>query len=207
MRRNAKFLEVGMNDYIRAYRKIACSKAYERVWAGKTARVFEAYADTIAQTIAADIMRGEWGGTYYMDGRPLNTDDPELYAVGGAVHKTEIPLDAGEAEVYTEVLAACELLREVIVDLQSDGMGDVYIGFWRTDERGDDPVYCFDVSNAIRGEEQAKALGRERGEDAIYHFATDTEIRCARRSAGSKQNYGKGWVDFKSRNSEWYKER
>ena len=154
--RNARRVGFGMNEYIAAYRRIA-SAAYGRT-AGFT---FEAYADTVAQAIAGDIWRGRQhgfaaptysGGTYYMDGRPLNTGDPELWAVGGAVHETEIPFDEGEVGVYTDVLAACELLRDEIFKLQDSGVGDVYIGWWVTQERDDSAVFCFDVSNVVAGE-------------------------------------------------------
>ncbi len=185
-------LDVGINDYLEAYRRVA-------KWglSGKTADMkFEAYAETIIRVIADDIARGEWGGTYYMDGRPLNSSNPELYAVGGASVDTEIPLDEGEVVIEADVAAAIQLLRDVIVELQSAGVDDVYIGFWKTDERGDMAVYCFDVSNAVEGFENAKSLGLERGEDAIYHFATDTDIRIARRSCGNSQHLGKGWCDW-----------
>ena len=198
MRRLARTVEAGMGDYLRAYRKAAEYRARKRIGRGVTtsSMMFEAYADTIARVIADDIARGEWGGTYLMDGRPLNTDDPSLYGVGGAVCETEIPLDEGESAVYTEVLAACELLREVISDLQSTSDDLVTIGFWKSEERG---VYCFYVSNVIRGYYEALALGRERGEEAIYHYATDTEIRCAMRSCGGRQRLGAGWIRWNDR--------
>ena len=51
---------------------------------------------------------------------------------------------------------------------------------------------CFDAGNATE-------LGRERGEDAIYRFATDVGIRIARRSPGNSQKLGKGWSDWNER--------
>ena len=151
----------------------------------------EAFAETLARAIYDDIRRGEWGGTYYMDGRALNPSSGDFYAVGGAMDNSEIVLSMDEVKSEGDVKAAIELLREVIANLQADseGFDEIGIGFWVD---GDDCY--FDASNIVDGRESAMQLARHRGELAIYSFSLGDDIRVAKR--GGKCSYGSRWVAY-----------
>ena len=148
--------------------------AYSRVFALR-----EAYADTVARVLFDDIIRGQWGGSYYMDGRVVNQSDPELYSVGGA--REGITLSTNEIKSEDDVKAAIELMREQVVECQSDSDDEVCIGFWI-----DGDTCYFDVSNVVRGFKEASRLANHRGELAIYHFATGEEVRADAYTIGSK---------------------
>lgn len=195
MNKSVKPIKLSINSYTDVYRRIAMSEAYRAVWSGeKTASMtFEAYADTVARVIFDDIERGQWGGTYYMDGRAVRGQyDDTLYSVGGA-YPTGITLEKDEVTNYVDVLAAIELLREVIVDLQSDSDELIAIGFWIDSE--DNDLVWFDASNVVAGLDNAMELARKRGEKAIYHFYTDSEIRVDYPVSAGK-GYGKGWENY-----------
>lgn len=184
-------LQVGINDWIRAYRRVAL---YFSDSAPKTAAMERmAYAETIARALFDDIQRGEWGGTYYMDGRAVRENDPDIYGVGGA-YPTGITFDKDELDSYIDVMAAIELLREVIVRLQSDSDEPVAIGFWI--DSSDDGLCWFDVSNIVRDEDAALSLARKRGEIAIYHFATGEEIRVASKSPSGVNDHGASYARY-----------
>ena len=148
-----------------------------------------AFAETLARTIFDDIARGEWGGTFYMDGRALNPAEGDFYAVGGALDNSELKLDEYEIKDEGDVKAAIELLREAIVQLQSDSDDPVGIGFWF-----DNGYWYFDVSNIIDGKESAMQLARHRGELAIYSFSTNESIRCA--TIGHGRINGCAWASY-----------
>ena len=162
-----------------------------RAWKMAHARVAgrkEAFAETLCRVVFDDIARGNTGGSYYMDGRPVNIDDPDLYFVGGAYDG--IVLDEREITDEGEVQAAVELLREAISYLESSSDDPICFGFWI--DSGD----CyFDVSNVVSGEAEAVALGKFRGELAIYHPATGSDIdvnRSARRALSKYEQRRQG---------------
>ena len=132
-----------------------------------------AFAETLTRVVFDDIARGNTGGSYYMDGRPVNIFDPDLYFVGGAYDG--IVLTESEVRDEGDVKAAVELLRSAISYLESSSDDPICFGFWI--DGGD----CyFDVSNVVYGEAEAVALGKFRGELAIYHPATGSDIDVAR---------------------------
>ena len=201
MAKHVGCINVGMNDWIEAYRNVAVALSNR---GRKTASMrYLAYADTVARALFDDIQRGEWGGTYYMDGRAVRQSDPSLYAVGGA-YPTGITMELSEIDSYVDVLAAMELLREVVVELQSDSDEPIAIGFWI--DSADDGLCWFDVSNIVSGEEEALSLARKRGELAIYHFSSGDEVRVASRNPIARKDHGRSFADFKMRNSRWYRE-
>ena len=156
-------VNVGINDWLDAYKSIAV--AYEL---GKKSAAFEriAFAETVAQAMFADIQLDE------------------VYCVGGA-YPTGIVLDKREMESYVDVLAAIQLLREVIVQLQSDSDEPVGLGFW-IDE--DNPNECWiDASNLLTDKEAAIKLMKQRGELAIWDTYNQMEIRASVRVLSEKE--------------------
>ena len=155
----------------------------------------EAYADTLARVVFDDIARGFTGGTYYMDGRPVDVNDPNLYSVGGAYKAVVLRDDEINSE--GDVKAAVELLREAISYLESTSDAKVRLGFWQEDN-GD---WWFDASNIVEGFDEAIGLAKFRGEIAIYSFAEDTSYVVAdyaRRamSKAERSRQGKGYAKF-----------
>lgn len=70
-----------------------------------------------------------------------------------------------------------ELVREAeawLAGLEREGVQGE-LGVWR-DER-DGAVY-FDVSELVQDREEAVRLGRERGQLAVWDFASGSEVRC-----------------------------
>lgn len=166
--------------------------AYELVASRKVA-----YADTVAQAMFADMMLGDYGGSYYVDGRKVPNNVPDLYGVGGAM--TGIDESSGEIRSVVDVQAACELMRDGIVSLQDTSDDPVCIGFWRdADQNG---LTYFDVSNVIKGKEQANALAVARHEIAFYDFYNDCEVRCVYAGCGTAgyKRAAKGYADFMRR--------
>ena len=168
------------------------SIAYGRVFSER-----EAFAETLARVLFDDIARGEWGGSYYMDGRPVNQNDPELYSVGGAMEG--ITMAKSELKSEDDVKAAVELMREQIMLYQSDSNDPICLGFW-VDSASD--ICYFDVSNVVSGFREASQLANARGELAIYHFSTGEEVRADAYTIGSKATSlrMKNWAKFKRRN-------
>lgn len=187
--KRASELQVGLNDWIEAYRKVAMYFDGQR----SASMEYLAFADTVARVVFDDIARGEWGGTYYMDGRSVNVGDPDLYAVGGA-YPTGITFEKSEVDSYVDVLAAMELLREVVAELQTDSDEPVGIGFWI--DSADDGMCWFDVSNIVSGEDEALALARKRGELAVYNFSSGEEVRVAGRSPRRKNDHGASFARY-----------
>ena len=125
-----------------------------------------------------------------MDGREIpvgTTMAKDLFSVGGA-HEGLV-LEEGEILDEGDVKAAVELLREAIVQLQSDSDDPVCVGWWLDTASG---LYYFDVSNVVKGESEAMALGRARREIAIFDLENTEEIRIdyvARRTGTGNMTY------------------
>lgn len=172
-------LHVGVNDWIDAYRAICAAFSTKMPYAPQRSADFKfiAFAETVAQAMYADIMLGkESGGTYYMDGRKVRNGVDHVYCVGGA-YPTGIVLDKSEMESYVDVLAAIQLLREVIVQLQSDSDEPVGLGFW-IDEYNPDECWI-DASNLVDDRDEAISLMLSRGEKAIWDVYSQTEVRAS----------------------------
>ena len=179
-------LDVHINDWTEAYRVIA--NAFK---IGEKHSAFEllAFAETVAQAMYADIELGkESGGTYYLDGRKVRNGIDAVYCVGGA-YPTGIILDKREMNNFIDVLAAIQLLREVIVQLQSDSDEPVGLGFWID---SDNPDECWiDASNLVTDREEAIALARKRGEKAIWDtYAQDEIMITAKRLSKEEMREG-----------------
>ena len=128
--------------------------------------------EPLARVLLDDIARGRGGGTYYMDGRPIDPNAGDFYAVGGASSNGRLMLTADELADERYAHAAVRLMRQEIMKLHDDSDEPVGIGFWINNG------FChLDLSNIVLGREHAEALARQRGEIAMYSFAAGREIR------------------------------
>lgn len=104
------------------------------------------------------------GGSYRID----TTDAPTTgYVVGGVT--ASLVVDPNAESNFDLYYRLTDWTRFVVATFP-----DSLVGFWRDDATG---LYHFDVSDHIATESEAAALGRERGEIAIWDIDNASEIR------------------------------
>lgn len=197
--RSGKIAGASLSKWIDAYRRVATSF----VEAHKAGRHMFAFAETLARAVFDDLMvvketgyANDPGGSYYMDGRSVIVDQPDIWCVGGG-YKGGIPLPIEEVDNEGDVMAAVQLLREEISYMQATTDDEIVFGWWVSDG-----LCYFDVTNLVEGKDVALQLGRERGEDSIYEPYTDTTLKCARRSMSKaeREAFGRSYARWNARN-------